>query len=285
MRNDLRRKIEQMIECKRQKLEQDKQRLQSMLDNELEAKRKLFEAETERIKRVTNVVHTDVDNRDFIKKIMVNYKNYPDTKTLVDEFGMKRYQITINKQSIWAGKFCIIYRGQYQQQSCYVKIVVLSDRSVRYKQHINESTKIRQFLCRTTNEQPQLQHEAFVRIFDIFITDQKIYTFMDECDSQNLMQRSRKGFISLEELRKHMFTILSCLEYMHQRAFAHLKIRGESIIFDNNNNVKLVGFGNAAAYFDSNTEKFLRLPPLESKHRLLDNHFPPEVFQNPFDPQ
>nr|XP_027201117.1 uncharacterized protein LOC113795128 [Dermatophagoides pteronyssinus] len=285
MRTELGRKIEQMIQAKKQKLEQDKQRLQAMLDNELETKRKLFEAEVERLNRVTTVTNDDVDRRDFVKKIMVNYKNFPDPKNLADESGMKRYQVTINKQSIWAGKFCIIYRAQYQSQSCYVKIVVLTDRSVRYKHHVNQSTKIRSFLCRTTPEQPELQHEAFVRVYDIFITDLKVYTFMEECDSQNLMQRARKGFISMDELRKQMFIILSALEYMHQRAFAHLKIRGESIIFDNNNNVKLAGFGNAATYFDSNTEKFLRLPPFDSKHRLLDNHFPPEVFEEPFDPQ
>ncbi|KAH7641514.1 phosphoenolpyruvate carboxylase kinase-like protein [Dermatophagoides farinae] len=285
MRTELRGKIEKMIENKKQKLEQDKQRLSSMLDSELEAKRKLMENETERLKHVTNIAQSDIDHRDRVKKIMVDYKNFPGTKTLVDEFGLKRYQVVINKQSIWAGKTCIIYRGQFQQQSCYVKIVVLSDRSVRYKQHIPESTKIRQFLCRTNEQQQQLQHEAFVRVYDVFITDQKIYTFMDDCDSQNLMLRARKGFLSLDELRKHMRKILSCLEYMHQRAFAHLKIRGESIVFDNNNNVKLVGFGNAAAYFDSNTEKFLKLPQLESKHRLLDNHFPPEVFVDSFDPQ
>lgn len=282
LRNEFKSRIEKMIQEKKNKFETDKANLKKLLENELAAKRKLCESECQRIERVKNMPLDDADRRDFVKKIMVDYKEYPDTVLLADELALKRCNANILKYTIAVNKTCIIYRASFNGVPCCCKVVVMHDRTLRYKPGAPMSSKIRRFLSK---DKPQ--HEGFIRIFDIFITDSKLYTFMDECNSTNLLEMSRAGKIRYEELQQYMKTILSCLIYMHQRAFAHLKVRPESVMFDlNNKQIKLGGFGNAVSYFDSNTERFLRLPRPHFHSRYLDNHLPPEVFkESDFDPQ
>lgn len=279
MREELEKKIETLTESKRKKFEEDRKRLKEILESEIQGKRKLFENECVRLERVSNLPITEMDRRDFIKKVLVDYKNYPSTIKLADEFALKRQQGLIGS-TIVANNTCMIYEGSYQNQSCCVKVVVMTDRNIGYKMHIEESTKIRRFLSKT-----QPKHETLIRLFEIFLTETKVYIFMDECGKKNLLQLAKERTISMIDLNQHMKTILSCLEFLHQRAIAHLKIRPESVLFDLQGHVKLAGFGNASVYFDPNRESFLKLSRHETRHRFRDNHFPEEVFREDFDPQ
>lgn len=77
---------------------------------------------------------------------------------------------------------------------------------------------------------------------DIFVDSQNIYVIMDYIKGQNLEKLISKKRTS-KEMEHNMFSLLTALNKIHSADIAHLDIKGENIIQQDNGEPVLVDFG------------------------------------------
>ena len=83
----------------------------------------------------------------------------------------------------------------------------------------------------------------FVQLIDSFIIGNSGVLVMER-KSFDLYDRSDSGF-SLSSLRRILFQIAVCLRNLHRLGIAHLDVKPENVLVDNNDNVSLCDFGTA----------------------------------------
>ena len=90
----------------------------------------------------------------------------------------------------------------------------------------------------------KLNHPGIVRIVETLYLEDHVIIIMEYCSNGSLASliASGKKFHDYEVL-KISKQILAALDYLHQRGFAHRDIKPDNIVFDENMNPKLIGFG------------------------------------------
>lgn len=136
--------------------------------------------------------------------------------------------------------------------------------------------KCRRFLC----ESPPLPY--FMKLYDIFATQQKIYFILEELNPLNMHAYVYQYQRNNEEYKKYYRQILEALKFMHKYAIGHLNIKLENVMFSSNNDIKLTGLGRAFCYFNLDQEKIIQAPKLVVNN--YNEHCAPECFENSFDP-
>lgn len=154
---------------------------------------------------------------------------------------------------------------------------------------MDHSTKCYRYLC---EKQRQADHSYFVDLYEIFSTEQKIYivtneysskTMLDVIQPQRLRSRSMTTKITYNEdnLKRWLGQICDALNFMHTLAVAHLNLRLDNIIFDEHQNIRLVGLSHLFCYFNLDQEKFVKAPRVSPTN--VYDHLPPECFDGDFD--
>lgn len=126
-------------------------------------------------------------------------------------------------------------------------------------------------------------NDCFIKIYDVFGTKEKIYTFMDELNPTNMHLLVYKNKTTPVEIHKWFRQICEALVFMHNTAIAHLNVKLENVIFSEQNDVRLIGLSRAFCYFNLDQEKFIKAPQL--KFSTFNDHLPPEAFCDEFNPR
>lgn len=267
--------IQQMIKDKTAELQRKIETLKSFHEKKNELRQQTLESDMKRLEEMANNVADDEseeDRRQFLKKELVNFKNFPNTPLISDEDALRRQGVHINKQSICTSSEYILYKASCPKGECVVKIVVLSDRHTNYRTDIFHSSKILRNLMSGDNGQPR--NSAFLQLHNYFLTDKKSYCFMEEASTVNLDVRCKARKMDQATLKDTLQQVLAGLDYMHTRAMAHLNLRGESVVFARDNTAKLVGLGYSAIYFNADTETFFKVKKVDRRREFL----PPEAY-------
>lgn len=275
--NETEKKIEEMTEKKNAELQARVEEVRSHFAAQIATRKLVLEDE---IKRIQEIIAKEVsvddsleDRRPLLKKELVEFKLFPATKEIADEEALKRMGVTINKQSVFTSRECILYRGMVSNQQCLVKIVIISDRSGQYRANVRNSSKVARNLMCGNNGEPR--HPIFLKCYGFFLSDKKSYAFLEECSTISLEARARNNQINEAQVKDTLRQVLAGMEFMHTRAIAHLNIRADSVIYTiDGTSAKLVGLGYAQIYFNPDTEKFFNLPKIDRKREF----FPTEVY-------
>ena len=126
-------------------------------------------------------------------------------------------------------------------------------------------------------------HKSFVKVYDIFTTEDKLYLFMDEYSPTNMNSLIQRSKISDLDIHKWIQQLAEAFNFMHTFAIAHLNIRSQNIIFDKDFNVKVVGLSRAFFYFNLDQETIIKAAKVPKAP--YNDHLPPECFENDFNPQ
>lgn len=275
----LEQKIAAMLKAKREAADKMIENAKESYAQKSQNRKNIFEQQMKQMKTLVDktkgIELTDGDRRAFLKKYLVDFKRFPATTVIADEEALKRYSATIQKHAIHTTKECILYKGTYDKSPCVVKVVLLSERSAYYRANMKNSSKIYRFLASGGDMPP-----VFIKLYNIFYSDKKAYIFLDEFETQNLETKGKKGLLNNELLKKVSKEVLEALDFMHQRAFAHLNVRLESVVLDSAGNVKFGGLGYSTCYFDVNTESYQRLPKYDTKRDFM----PLDAYATDFDP-
>ncbi|KAF2076036.1 hypothetical protein CYY_002650 [Polysphondylium violaceum] len=96
-------------------------------------------------------------------------------------------------------------------------------------------------------------HPNIVDFIEYFESDEDICLVLEWVSNGDLFERIvKKGVFTEEEARLTMISILSAVEYLHDRSIAHRDIKPENILFNNERgDVKLADFGLSKFYDES----------------------------------
>lgn len=93
----------------------------------------------------------------------------------------------------------------------------------------------------------QLSHENIVRLYAVYMQNEKIYMVMEYLRGGELLQAiCKREFYSEGDARQLLKQIASALHYIHQREVIHRDVKPENLILADlsfNSHVKLVDFG------------------------------------------
>ena len=90
-----------------------------------------------------------------------------------------------------------------------------------------------------------INHPFIAKFFDYFETEQYFCVVLEFCENGNLEDFIKTSGRLREEKARVIFTqILLAIEYLHNTAhIIHRDIKPQNILFDKNNNIKLIDFG------------------------------------------
>eukprot|EP01102_Stenamoeba_stenopodia_P004597 TRINITY_DN148_c0_g1_i1.p1 TRINITY_DN148_c0_g1~~TRINITY_DN148_c0_g1_i1.p1 ORF type:complete len:607 (+),score=150.23 TRINITY_DN148_c0_g1_i1:330-2150(+) len=98
----------------------------------------------------------------------------------------------------------------------------------------------------------KVAHENVIRLFEVFVDEEKFYMVMELMPGEELFQRiERKGNYSEKQASRIFRQIVSAVRYLHEMGVAHRDLKPENILVcgeDENEVVKLLDFG-FAKYF------------------------------------
>ena len=213
-------------------------------------------------------------------------------KICPDETNLEQNGYRFNRQTAILSKpGCMYYAEkvptkQSDQQQIVCKIIPLDNfpRTRDKENFLANSIRIIRFVC--GYNRPESRHRTFVRVYEIFKIESKIYIFMDECKGNNILQmiKHHEKFTQ-NEGRKWIESLCDAILFLHSRGVAHRSIKMENIIIHTNskNNEpqhsqpKLCGLNRSVIYVDRmNSNKILKQ---KRETRSFDYyHLPPESF-------
>jgi len=93
-----------------------------------------------------------------------------------------------------------------------------------------------------------LRHSNIIRLFAAYETPRKLYLVTELATGGELMKRlgSDANVYSEDEVRKHVFTILEAVHYMHSKHCVHRDIKPENVLLSDNTEhaeIKIVDLG------------------------------------------
>ncbi|KAI1294780.1 Testis-specific serine/threonine-protein kinase 4 [Halotydeus destructor] len=127
-------------------------------------------------------------------------------------------------------------------------------------------------------------HDHIVAIFEIFVTPEKAYVFMDMMDKVDMLQKIKKeGPFGEEQAFKWAREVGQGLEYLHSSGLAHENLKPDSILFDQLGRCKIGGLGSLVTCYDGTSDSVIKIEgnAKDKFHR----HFAPEKRKaDPYDP-
>ncbi|CAD8158000.1 unnamed protein product [Paramecium pentaurelia] len=95
----------------------------------------------------------------------------------------------------------------------------------------------------------KLRHPHIIQIYEIIDTDKEIYLIMEYASGGELFEYIVKNHRVSEKIAcRFLLQILSGVEYMHKIGIVHRDLKPENLLFDNNQNIKIVDFGLSNTY-------------------------------------
>ena len=174
--------------------------------------------------------------------------------------------------------------NEVADQKMVVRVTVLEKCFTGYRKHMCEfSLKLIKFLGTPESPgQPALRHPSLVRVFDTFISDKKVYIFMEELPSATLSARIKTGpAMSFVEVQNTARQICDAILFLNRSGLAHLNVRADNFVWDDAKQVKLIGLSRIFQWWDPDLEQ--KIPHKAIPDKNYADHFPPEVSKDDFD--
>ena len=267
------------------RLKKQKDKILAELARDDEAYEEQAKARRARFEQQMNMIYNakrDIHLLDFLKKNVVELVTAQGPIKIADEVVLEsRNKITINRNAIVSGQSWALYKCTMDRKPVLGLFVALKCLAMDQRREYEKAAKAIRFLC----GREQVMHQSLVKVYDIFTTDHKRYTFMEEFPDYNLdrMFKYTKGFIQQENIMKWSKQMAELFTFLHKYAIAHMNIRADSFIFDNDKNIKVVGLSRLYPYFNLDQEKILRHPKILPV--IYNAHLPPECFEDEFRPE
>jgi serine/threonine protein kinase len=146
-------------------------------------------------------------------------------------------------QLLGTGAFASVWRAHPVRSPVPVAIKVIS------KSHLTDTTR----LTREISIMRQIIHPLFSRLFHVADDSTNYYIVQEYAPGGSLADRvSENGILSESQARHYFIQLICALEYLHNsQHVAHRDIKGENILLDGNNNIKVIDFGISRAFVNA----------------------------------
>ena len=312
------------------RIEEEKRKAEEEAAKAAEEKRKHEEAEaaSRAAKEAEEKALKKTEQRRTALRHFLTIYNKADTKPIEisDEETFKmRFGLVIDRRECTSTYHSMIYpvradkpeiAGNRQKpvetgiEKMVVRVTLLDRCSADYRRHIlKDSLRTIKFFgsnldpatSPTSTSAAPLRHSSLVRVWDVFICNNKIYIFMEElpqCTLASLIKQKKKPIDDgknnpLTNATIHQFgrQVGEALSFLHDSAFAHLNVRSDNFVVVGWTNdlqqkaqIKMVGLSQLYIYWDPDQEQVIRHKPIKGRNYF--DHLPSEVFKvnSDFDP-
>lgn len=218
----------------------------------------------------------DLSSISLVQKIL----NLQPAKVIHDELTMDRTGFYFVREAISYTTRSYVYRAKGLTTVPVVCKVSILDRGKNHMDsHFLNAIRIVRYLGGNGQEP---QHLAFIRVYDVFRIENKLYTFMNEVNSESLLDLiKKKKDYSQEEGRSWMRQVCEAVKFIQKRRIAHRLIKIDHVLFDFTKHIKLCSWANAALYWNDRGE-LVKQPP--ERKCFANSHLPPEAFEGKYDP-
>lgn len=147
---------------------------------------------------------------------------------------------------------------------------------VLVKKHLQSATG--PMKCRTRNLKLALalgrmrrtDSKNMLKMYDVFITKERIFIFMQYCIYGNCVDFLRKhGRITEEYARKWAIQMATALEFLHRYQVSHKNYKLENVLIDDKLNAKLTGFGFSKFIIDFQTNRLILSKTICGRYAII----------------
>ena len=254
--------------------EEERQRLEE------ERRRK---EEEERLERVRVYLE---EYREVLKQTappaILAIRSMADLPKINDEGVLEsRFRYTFSRRNAVFSKDHIICPAKQGDKDMTVQIFTLSQMNRFVKDHFKiETVKVIKYLG---SEQVVNQNPNMERVFEVYLSSDKVYIFLDEIASsrKNLSTINPMGEAEAKPIARQ---VGDAVNFLHLKGIAHLSVKPENILIDQDSSqVKLTDSKLYFIYWD-----VINKMPIEIRTALIKGDYdsktfpylPPEVFTN-----
>jgi serine/threonine protein kinase len=105
---------------------------------------------------------------------------------------------------------------------------------------------------------------------------------VNECQSLSIETRlNNEDTISEDEAKRWVRQVTEAMDYSHSIGVSHNNLRSENVIFDKENDIKVVGLDMTSIYWDSDMEQVITKKKIwvkDKKQLEKVNHMPLELY-------
>ncbi|MDR0835673.1 MAG: serine/threonine protein kinase, partial [Tannerella sp.] len=101
----------------------------------------------------------------------------------------------------------------------------------------------------------QLVHPNIARVSEVFEANNTVYIIMQYIRGESLLEKIRRlKHLSVQDAVRYITQICDAINEVHRNRILHLDIKPSNILFDLNDNVKLIDFGVSKQYNEKHEE-------------------------------
>jgi serine/threonine protein kinase len=230
-----------------------------------------------------------------MRKEMAFIRKSLGVKQISDEDMLERNGFHLQRTEVASTSYSRIYRskrGENEEMVC--KVILLDKMPKDLKQNLLDiSLKIQRYVGgaddssgqsssnEPTNTSPnQTKHVSLVRVIDMFATNQKVYIFLEECQAISLKKKMKASeTVDENEVKAIIKSVAECVQYLHSIGVSHTNLKPKNVIYDKQNQLKIVGLNYCSLYWDSDMETVVFKKKLPKKEFEKKSHLSPEVFK------
>ena len=178
-----------------------------------------------------------------------------------------------NLEYIGHGGYSRIYKGLSNKYHKLFAIKVV-DKNLPGKKLVVEA------ITNEVSVLEKLYHPNIVQLFESFIENDKAYIVIEYCSNGSMrhINKDRPGVVT-NKLLDYFYDILSALDFIHSKGFAHSDIKTENILLDDYMRPKIADFGMAEHYEVGQTSScFKGSMPYASPE--IHSHIPYDPFKS-----
>lgn len=207
---------------------------------------------------------------------------------ITDERILETEGYSIIRQGLMSSNKGVVYsavhkvKGETIEMSVMVTLLELlpTVHRLHYKTHTLPLLRI---LCKMDKGQC-IRHKSLIKVFDIFLTSQKSYIFLDRINNAvRLEAKLKEKTFKINEKLNVTCQIVEALNFLHCSGIAHLNVKIENFLIDKESQVRLVGLSRIYMFWNGKTQREVLYPKLIKK-AFINKEYPKEVIAKNFDP-
>lgn len=170
-----------------------------------------------------------------------------------EEIMLSREKYVIIRQNIAKGTMANLYKSKDpNQRDLVVKVTPLKhDSNLRYIKRYEATFPLLRYL--QTHPHPNI-----VPIYEIFISPDKAYVFMDIMEKDDLRMKIKNGAVSEQQAYQWVREIGQGLSYLHRIGVAHENLKPDSIVFDQTGRARIAGLGSLVVWYNADSDQVIK---------------------------
>ena len=287
-----RRREEEEHRLREEQAKKEQEEREAKEREEQEKKQKKMEKKQKRKERHDRAKkdRQELEKRANMRKEMALIRKSLGAKQIKDEGMIERHGLNILRTELKSGAHSKVYKAKHgDQENIVCKVVIVDKTPQPYRQNLLDvSLQVQRYVGggatdpHSTKGGSEPKHPGLIKVVDIFATDKKAYIFMEEVEPKSVIDAKFKKAETPDEseVKKSIKELAQALQYLHGIGVAHNNLRPSSVVYNKDNQLKLVGMDMCCFYWDSDMETVVPKKRIHKKEFDKSPHLPPEAFKD-----